>query len=105
MIYRQLDENWDYTFGHSKAGFLKDAEAVAQAIKSRLLLFYGEWWEDTEDGLPFWQRIIGSPGNSDNLRAVDYLYKSRIQETEGVKAILAYESEFENRQYKFRAYV
>ncbi len=52
MIYRKLDENRDYIFGRGKNAYPEGADAVAQAIKSRLLLLYSEWWEDLEDGLP-----------------------------------------------------
>lgn len=105
MIYRQLDENWDYIFGHGKHAYLKDVDAVAQAIKSRLLLLYSEWWEDREDGLPLWERILGTSGRPDNIQAVDFVFKDRIQNTEGVLTILAYESSFQNRHYEFRAAV
>lgn len=46
MIYRRLSKDWDYTFGNGTSNYIKGAEAVAQAIKSRLLLLYGEWWEE-----------------------------------------------------------
>ena len=52
MIYRMLDADGDYVFGRSKHAYLEGVEAVAQAIKTRLLLLYAEWWEDREDGLP-----------------------------------------------------
>lgn len=105
MIYRQLDENWDYVFGKGVHAYLSGVEAVAQAIRSRLLLFYGEWWEALKDGLPLWERILGTSGHPDNLAAVDYLFKERISGTEGVISIIAYESSYENRFYKFRAAV
>ena len=50
MQYRILDENGDYTLGQNS--MKKDKEAVAQAIQTRLGLLYGQWWENTEDGLP-----------------------------------------------------
>lgn len=103
MKYRRLDKNWDYTFGNGGKNYLTDTEAVTQAVKSRLLLLYREWWEDLEDGLPLWERIVGTTGHKDNLQAVDYIFKERIEKTEGVQAILAYHSDFKNRQYRFKA--
>ena len=96
MIYRKLDENWDYIFGRGKNAYLEGADAVAQAIKSRLLLLYSEWWEDLEDGLPLWEKILGSSGRPENLKAVDFIFKDRI---------LGYDSEFQNRNYLFRCAV
>jgi hypothetical protein len=50
-------------FGRGVSDYLQDStnnpDAIAQAIKTRLLLFYGEWWEDITDGVPMWQKIFG----------------------------------------------
>ena len=105
MIYRRLSKDWDYTFGNGTSNYIKGAEAVAQAIKSRLLLLYGAWWEDQEDGLPLWQKILGSSGRPENQQAVDLIIRDRISETEGVLAITAWTSSFENRNYVFQALV
>lgn len=105
MIYRRLSKDWDYTFGNGPSNYITGAEAVAQAIKSRLLLLYGEWWEDQEDGLPLWQKILGSSGRPENQQAVDLIIRDRISETEGVLAITAWTSSFEDRNYVFQALV
>lgn len=65
MRYRKLttDGTHDMCFGRGVSDYLQDStnnpDAIAQAIKTRLLLFYGEWWEDITDGLPMWQKILG----------------------------------------------
>lgn len=105
MKVRQLDKNWDYLFGRGTHAYLEGAEAVAQTIKSRLLLLYGEWWENLTDGLPLWQNIIGSRGTPENLKTVDYLFKDRILGTQDVVSILAYKSKFKDRVYTFTAAV
>ena len=38
MKYRRMDENGDYIFGLNEQGFLKDNEAVAQAILTKIKL-------------------------------------------------------------------
>lgn len=103
MLHRRLDENWDYCFGHGKNDYLSGLEAVAQTIKTRLLLLYGEWWEDQEDGLPLFQKILA--GSARNLEAIDLIFRERIGETEGVLAILRYDSSFgpDRRTYVFEA--
>ena len=105
MIYRQLDDNGDYIFGHGKHAYLEGVDAVAQAIKTRLLLLYHEWWEDLEDGLPLWEKIMASSVQPSNIKAVDFIFRERIQGTTGVLSILGYESSFENRHYTFRCAV
>ena len=103
MKYRRLDENWDYVFGHGKNDYLEGREAVGQAVKSRLLLLYGEWWEDLEDGLPLFERILASSGSDANKRAVDIIFARRIGDTTGVLNVSWYDSSFDRnkRAYSF----
>lgn len=107
MIYRMLDSDGDYVFGRGKHAYLEGIDAVAQAIKTRLLLLYAEWWEDREDGLPLWEQILAAPGSQDSLNAVDLIFKERIEGTTGVLSLLGYESDFDrdNRKYTFKAAV
>lgn len=105
MRYRRLDSSWDYCFGRGVKDYMTGVEAVAQAIKSRLLLLYGEWWENTTDGLPLFQRILGVPATDDNLQAIDLIIRERILGTTGVMSILGYESSFVKRKYTFKATV
>jgi hypothetical protein len=107
MLYRQLDADGDYMFGYGKKSYLEGVSAVAQAIKTRLLLLYAEWWEDREDGLPLWERILGTSGSDENIQAVDYIIKDRIQKTDGVLSVSAYTSDFnhDRREYGFRCVV
>ena len=97
MIYRRLDNNGDYSFGRGRQDFMSGAAAVGQAVKTRLLLLSGEWWEDRSDGTPLFQSILGTPGTPDNLSAVDLLIQERITSTEGVTQILEYTNDYENR--------
>lgn len=105
MRYRRLDDNWDYTFGNGLQNFLTEREAVAQAIKSRLLLLYSEWWEDQEDGLPLFQKILANSGSPANIEAVDIIFRDRISGTKDVVSVASYESEFRDRKYYFTAVV
>lgn len=99
MKYRALDSNGDYRFGKSIQDFLTDVEAVAQAIKTNLLLLQGEWWEDTSAGLPLFQNILGQSGTPDHLNAADLLIKERILSTKGVAEIQSFQSSYVNRRY------
>jgi hypothetical protein len=103
ISYRRLDSSWDYTFGDGKNNFLTDLYAVAQAIRTRLLLFQGEWWENLLDGTPMFQSILGASGSKKT--EIDRIIQKRIQETPGVLKVSALSSTFENREYSFIAYV
>lgn len=99
MIYRALDVNGDYRLGLNRGGFLSGADAVAQAIRTRLLLLRGEWWEDTGDGTPLFGGLLGLPGTTANLQAMDLIVRERILGTEGVASIQSFSSTYENRRY------
>lgn len=79
------------TFGHGSADFLVDeTAAVAQAVKTRLLLFQGEWFLNLDEGTPWLTQVVG-----DHTRPLaDMALKTRILGTLGVRAILAWSSSF-----------
>lgn len=102
MKYRTLDSNGDYSFGKGQQNFLVDAAAVAQAVKTNLLLLQGEWWEDTgNNGLPLFQNILGQTGTPDHVQAADLIVQQRIASTEGVASITSFGSTYDSevRQY------
>lgn len=95
MKYRRLSSTGDYTFGFGNNCFVSDTEAVAQAIKTKLSLLQGDYWEDLTDGLPFFQSIAGS----NDKAAIDALYQARVLETPNVSSISSFESALSNRVY------
>lgn len=96
MKYRRLSPTGDYTFGFGNSSFLTDADAVCQAIQTKLKMFKGEWWENINDGLPLFQQIAGRAG----ISAADLLIQSRILETPGVTSIATFTSSMDsNRHY------
>lgn len=47
-------------FGNNESDFLINSpETVAQAVKTYLLLFLGEWYLNVNDGTPWFQGVIG----------------------------------------------
>lgn len=88
MRYRALSASGDYTVG---IPFLVNSAAtVAQAILTRLQLWQGSWFLDLTDGTPYLQNpgVLGvQPAG-----APDAAIQSRILQTPGVQAILAYSS-------------
>ncbi|MCL6442078.1 MAG: hypothetical protein K6T83_01205 [Alicyclobacillus sp.] len=96
MRYRKLSPSGDYTFGLQN-GFYTDTEAVAQAIYTSLKLLQGEWWEDTSQGLPLFQSILGQPGTPDHIHAVDMLVQEQILNVPGVQEITSFSSDYDSR--------
>jgi hypothetical protein len=104
---RRLDASHDPSFGKGQGDFLHDIDAVAQIIKTRLLLFKGEWWEDTNSGLPLWQSILGVSGATRNRQAIEHIIQKRIRETPHVTSVLSVSSTYDpsTRAYSFTATV
>lgn len=89
MRYRALDADGDYQLGRSAQDFLQDSpDAVAQAVKTRLLLLRGEWFLDVTEGTPYATEILGTG----TTPTYDLAIRSRILGTKGVTAISSYES-------------
>lgn len=99
MIYRALSPSGDYQFGKNLQSFLSGNAAVGQAIRTRLLLLRGEWWEDISEGLPLFTQILGRPGSTSNIQSVDLIIRQSILSTPGVLQITSFSSSYINREY------
>lgn len=99
MRNRKLTATGDYTIGTGKDFHINNPEAVAQAVLTRLKLWRGEWFIDTKDGTPYAQEILGK---RQRAKSPDGAIKRRILQTEGVREILKYSSNFDGntRQLK-----
>jgi hypothetical protein len=98
---RRLDASWDFTFGRGRENYIDGQEAIAQRIKSRLLLILGEWFLDTGAGVPWFQPedssvrpIMGGPRDLSYAEAV---LKAQILGTDGVRSLESFEMSFDPR--------
>jgi hypothetical protein len=107
MRYRKVDENGDMTFGKGLQNYTYGLYAVKLAIESRMKLLYSEWWEDQEEGLPLFEKILGVTGSPDNIALVDSIIKERITGTTDVTGIESFSSSWDSstRTYKYTAKV
>ena len=62
------------------------SEEVAQDLQLALSLFLGEWFLDPEQGMPYWQSILG---HKIPLRELAQLYTSAILSRPGVASLSA----------------
>jgi hypothetical protein len=126
---RKLDQNGDYSFGCNFQDFWKDdANAVAQILKTRLLLFTGEWWLDRSEGMPWGGfplaplvvaqgKVIsgGHVRDSDpggvfasregTQQTRDLAIRIRVLTTPGVVQFISYSSQLVGRQFNVKATV
>jgi hypothetical protein len=80
-------------FGKDLRIIPEKSEAVAQRLKIKLLFFKGEWFLNTEFGVPFYQRIF-TKGITKGQ--VDNIFRNQILDTDGVLSIITFESTFNN---------
>jgi hypothetical protein len=102
MRYRKLDQDGDYTFGHSQDDFYRDEPAaVGQAALTRLLLWLGEWFLDTDEGTQYMQGILGK----NDISIADTNIQDRISGTESLTDISDFQSSIDpvTRHYSFIA--
>ncbi len=102
MLYRKLTSDGDYTFGNNSFDFIDGDEAIAQAIKTKLLLFYGEWFESVTTGIPMFQGILGQTSNENLKMTITLICTERIQEVKGVISVDSIEIEIDNRELKIQ---
>ena len=86
IVVRQLDANNDPIYGNGKLCFLTDLNAVAQLIKTSLLLFQGELWNHLKAGLPLFQSIIAQ-GENNRQETIALLIQTVILSVEYVNSI------------------
>jgi hypothetical protein len=73
------------TFGQSQSNFLVNSSAaVAQIVQTRLLLFLGEWFLDTNDGTDWDGSVLGKY----TAGLYDKVIQARILGTQGVTGIV-----------------
>lgn len=99
--YLRLDLSFDPVF--DPTANLTDADAVAQIILTRLLLFLGEWWEDLSLGLPVFQSMLGQLGSATNLNGMQLAVRKVIAGSPYVTAVGAVQFSFHDGQFSFTA--
>lgn len=72
----ELDDNNDLIF-------VEGLEAIAQDVSVRLRTYLGEWFLDTRQGLPYFQRILGEKPRIGVLKA---LFGEAILLTPGISS-------------------
>ena len=87
MNVRKLSASGDYVLGHGSVDFIQNtAQTVAQSVMTRLALWQGQWFIDTDEGTPWLQGILGKGDFAESL------IKERILATQGVLSITEFES-------------
>jgi hypothetical protein len=72
LTTRKLDSSGDLDWNVT----LYNLDAITQIIGTTIKLFQGEWWENTNEGTPLFQKILGVYGAT--ATAVSTLLQARI---------------------------
>ena len=97
MKYRKLTSTGDYSFGSGGNDYADGNEAVAQAIKTKLLLFYGEWWENLGEGIPMFQSVLGQTNPETIKSSLSMLVEQRIVEIQEVDSVKNIEIDYDRK--------
>ena len=103
FAYLRLDADNDPVFQVEAS--LTDLEAVRQCIKTRLLLFEGEWWENLQEGTPMFQEIIGARATPNQQQIMALALAQRISQTPFVSGVsdMAFSFEPIARRFSYSA--
>ena len=77
---------------------IDEVDQIAQNLKIRLRFFLGEWYLDTQAGLPFYSDILVK---APNQYRVESLIKQEIVDTEGVEEITSFTSNYDGANRRF----
>lgn len=92
MRYRKLDENGDFSAGHGSADFFVDQpEAVGQSVLTRLRLWTGEWFLDTDEGTPYSSQVLGAHRRQSAGPAI----RMRVAGTGGVTEVSDFAADYD----------
>lgn len=98
MRYRKLTSDGDYSFGSGLLNFWIDVpDAVAQAVKTRLGLWTGEWFLDVDEGTPWMISVLGKHSKTE----ADVTIQDRVNDTQGLLNIANYDSTLDPVNRKF----
>ena len=99
MTAYALDEDHDVFLRGGQIALAEGPDFVVQAIRTRLLLYRGEWWLDTESGVPWFQEILTKP--ADVVRTESTLRRT-ILETPGVTGLISFDLAFDRPRRDLR---
>jgi hypothetical protein len=107
ITVRALGPNNEPLQGNGQNNFISDLAAVTQIIRTRLLLFQGEWFLDLLDGLPMFNGMLGASGSLRNVQIITNIVSARIKGTQFVTAISSLDAGYNaaTRRFTYTAQV
>lgn len=96
MMDIRLNSDHDIDMTNLSMSFTDDSngESIQQRLKIKLWSFQGEWYWNTDYGVPYFQSILGQKATS--KEDVDDIFRDQITSTPGVISLLSYSSDFDS---------
>ena len=87
MIVRPVDSDGDMMPVAYAEQMESGGKAVAQVVRQRLLLYFGEWWEDEQAGFRIPQFLYEGV-RSNNIQMLLKYISSYVASTDGVDSVI-----------------
>lgn len=88
MYDLKLTDDGDLDVSELGIHLIDGAPRVAQQVRTRLRTMLGEWEFDLDEGVPWFQRILGT--KAANLNDIDALLKAQILDVADTIAVLEF---------------
>lgn len=98
MIFRNLDENHDWTFGRGKQNFAARQKAIGLNVKTRLLSWVGDCFFAQSAGVDWLNRL----GNKNQRNLLELDLRRVISQSRDVTAIKSFDSNLNGRNFDAR---
>ena len=95
MRIRNVDSNWDWTFGHGQSDYSRNLKAIELDIQMRLKEWYQDCFFNLEQGIS-WNIRLGSHNQKTLL---DQDIQNTVLSVEGVINIFNFVSQVNGRSY------
>lgn len=95
MIFRNLDGNFDWTFGNGVANYVSKNAAIGLNIKTRIYSWLKDCFFDQQAGIDWWNRL----GSKNQKGLLDADLKRIILQSEGVTGLVSFASVLVGRVY------
>lgn len=95
MIFRNLDENHDWTFGAGKNNFTAQNKAIGLNIKTRILSWVGDCFFDQGAGIDWVNRL----GSKNQRLLLELDLRRIILQSEGVTGLVNFDTILNGRQF------
>lgn len=95
MIFRNLDENGDWTFGQGRGNYVDQNTAIGLNIKTRIYSWVGDCFFDENAGIDWNNRL----GNKNQRALLELDLRRLILQSENVTGINSFDTMVTNRAF------